>query len=119
MAIVKKVLRRKKIKQRIRKSLSGNAEMPRMTVFKSNKEIYAQIIDDVSGKTLAASSSLQKDIVTQKVNKSAKAALVGTSIATKAKEAGVESIVFDRNGYMYHGRIKALAEAARSGGLKF
>ncbi len=113
-----KVLRRAKIRQRIKKSITGTAERPRLSVFRSNKQIYCQLIDDVAGRTLAsASSSLIPDA--QKVNKVEQARIVGLKIAEVAKTAGLESVVFDRGGYLYHGRIKSLAEAAREGGLKF
>jgi large subunit ribosomal protein L18 len=117
----KKQYRRFRIKQRIRKTISGTAERPRLSVFRSNKEIYAQIIDDINGHTIAAASSLSKDFAGQenKGHKIEQAQKVGTLMAKKAKEAGVEAVVFDRNGYLYHGRIKALAEAVRKGGLKF
>lgn len=110
--------RRIRIKNRIRKVVSGTETRPRLAVFRSNKEIYAQIVDDVTGKTLVASSSRDKDI-TAKGNKVELAALVGKSIAEKALKAGVETIAFDRGGYLYHGRVKSLAEGAREGGLKF
>ncbi len=108
--------RRLKIKQGVRGKISGTTERPRLTVFRSNKQIYAQVIDDTQGKTLAAASSLKID---EKASKKEVAAKVGELIAKKAQEAGVQSVVFDRNGYLYHGRIKELAEAARNGGLKF
>jgi large subunit ribosomal protein L18 len=111
-----KVLRRIKIKQRVRKHVSGTAARPRLTVFRSNKQIYAQVVDDLTGKTLCAASSLA---VTDKAPKKEIAAKVGESIAAKSKAAGIETVVFDRNGYLYHGRVKELAEAARKGGLKF
>lgn len=104
---------------RIRKTIKGTTERPRLTVFRSNSEIYAQIIDDTVGKTLMSVSSKTKDIATQSVTKSEKAKIVGKAIAEKAKENGIETVVFDRNGYLYHGRVKSLAEAAREGGLKF
>jgi len=110
--------RRSRIKKRIRKRLSGSADRPRMSVYRSNKQIYAQIIDDISGKTLVSASSKEKAIAGQKVNKTEQAKLVGQAIAAKAKEAGIESVVFDRNGYLYHGRVKSLADAARENGLK-
>lgn len=110
-----KLERREKIKTRIRGKISGTAETPRMTVFRSNKQIYVQVIDDLSGKTLAAASS---KALADGDNKAA-AAQVGELIAKKAKEAGVTAVVFDRNGYLYHGRVQELAEAARKGGLKF
>mgnify|MGYP003572447892 CR=1 FL=1 len=111
--------RRQRIRYRIRKRLSGTGERPRMTVYRSNKQIYVQLVDDLTGKTLGAASSKEKEIASQKVNKIEQAKLVGQAIAEKAKEAGIEQVIFDRNGYLYHGRIKSLAEAAREGGLKF
>ncbi|WP_336065101.1 50S ribosomal protein L18 [Mesoflavibacter sp. CH_XMU1404-2] len=111
--------RRLRIKNRIRKVVSGTEARPRLSVFRSNKEIYAQIVDDVTGKTIVASSSRDKDISSSKGNKVEVAALVGKSIAEKALKAGVETISFDRGGYLYHGRVKSLAEGAREGGLKF
>ena len=111
--------RRQRIRNRIRKIVVGTKARPRLSVFRSNKEIYAQIIDDVSGKTLSAASSRDKDIANLKVNKSEAATLVGKAIAKEALKAGVETISFDRGGYLYHGRIKSLAEGAREGGLKF
>ena len=105
-------------KTRIRKTLSGTAERPRRTVFRSNQHIYAQVIDDVAGNTLASASTLKLDIDGHKSNIAA-AGEVGRAIAAAAKEAGVSTVLFDRNGYRYHGRIKALAEAAREGGLNF
>ena len=111
-----KELRRIKIKQRVRKHIFGTADRPRLTVFRSNKQIYAQVIDDLTGKTLAAASSLG---ITDKAAKKEVAGKVGEMIAQKSKEAGIEAVVFDRNGYLYHGRIKELADAARKGGLKF
>lgn len=99
--------------------VSGNASAPRMSVFRSNSEIYVQLIDDLNGHTLAAASSAEADIAKQKVTKIEKASLVGKSIAAKAKEAGIEAVRFDRGGYLYHGRVKSLAEGAREGGLKF
>jgi large subunit ribosomal protein L18 len=111
----KKVERRIKIKFRIRKSVNGTAERPRLSVFRSNKQIYAQVINDLTGKTLASASSLGLEAM-PKVQQAQK---VGEQVAEKAKAAGVESVVFDRNGYLYHGRVKKLADAARKGGLKF
>lgn len=111
----KKVERRIKIKFRIRKSVNGTAERPRLSVFRSNKQIYAQIINDLTGNTLAAASSLGFE----KLPKIEQAQKVGALVAEKAKAAGIEKVVFDRNGYLYHGRVKALADAAREGGLKF
>ena len=110
--------RRQRIKYRIRKRLSGTGERPRMTVYRSNKQIYVQLIDDLSGKTLGAASSKEKDIASQKVNKIDQAKLVGKRIAEVAKEKGIDTVVFDRNGYLYHGRVKNLADAARESGLK-
>ena len=112
--------RRIRIKNRIRKVVSGTETKPRLSVFRSNKEIYAQIVDDVTGKTISAASSRDKDIsAAAKGNKSDTATLVGRSIAEKALKAGVETISFDRGGYLYHGRVKSLAEGAREAGLKF
>jgi len=115
----KKAYRRFRIKQRIRKIVTGTPERPRLTVFRSNREIYAQIIDDMGGRTLMTASSKSKDFSKEKKNKTEQAMLVGQEIARKAKEAGIETVVFDRNGYLYHGRVKSLAEAARKEGLKF
>lgn len=111
--------RRIKIKRRIRKNITGTTDVPRMSIFRSNKQISVQVIDDLTGKTLIAASSLEKEIASNKVKKSEQAELVGKRIAEKAKEKGVEQVVFDRNGYLYHGRVKSLADAARKGGLKF
>jgi large subunit ribosomal protein L18 len=104
--------------KRVRKTLSGTAERPRLVVFRSNTGIEAQLVDDLAGKTLAAASSmhLKKSF---KGDKTEQAAEVGKALADAAKKAGVESVVFDRGGYLYHGRVKALADAAREGGLKF
>ncbi len=110
--------RRQRIKYRIRKRLSGSGDRPRMTVFRSNKQIYVQLVDDLTGKTLGAASSKEKEIASQKVNKIDQSKLVGKRIAEVAKEKGIENVVFDRNGYLYHGRVKNLAEAARKSGLK-
>ena len=110
--------RRQRIKYRIRKRLSGNESRPRMTVYRSNKQIYVQLVDDISGKTLASASSKEKEIASQKVNKIDQAKLVGKRIAEIAKEKGIDNVVFDRNGYLYHGRVKNLADAARESGLK-
>lgn len=110
--------RRERIHFRIRKTISGTEQRPRLAVFRSNKEIYAQLIDDVTGKTITAASSRDKDIDT-KGNKSDVAKLVGKAIAEKAQKAGVDTVAFDRGGYLYHGRVKSLAEGAREGGLKF
>ncbi len=99
--------------------VSGSETKPRLSVFRSNKQVYAQLIDDISGKTLAAASSLDKSIVEATGNKTEKAALVGKLIAEKAKTINVDQVVFDRGGYLYHGRVKSVADAAREGGLKF
>ncbi|MDO7741955.1 MAG: 50S ribosomal protein L18 [Flavobacteriales bacterium] len=114
----KKTLARKRVKRRVRGKIQGTSSCPRLSVFRSNKQIYAQIIDDASGRTLAAAASFG-DKEAQSVPKLEQASTVGKMIAEKAKAAGIESVVFDRNGYLYHGRIKTLAEAARAGGLKF
>jgi len=111
--------RRQRLRFRIRKTVSGTVQRPRLAVFRSNKEIYAQLIDDVSGKTITAASSRDKDIDATKANKVEVAKLVGKAIAEKAVKAGVDTISFDRGGYLYHGRVKSLAEGAREGGLKF
>ena len=113
--MVSKIARRNKIKTRIRGKVSGTAERPRMSVFRSNKGIYVQLIDDLTGRTLAAASSKGLEGGT-KTEVSAK---VGKEIAKKATEKGIESVVFDRNGYLFHGRVKSLADAAREAGLKF
>lgn len=113
--MVSKIQRRNKIKARIRGKISGTAARPRMTVFRSNKQIYVQLIDDMAGKTLVATSS--KGI--EEGTKTEIAAKVGEKIAQKALEAGITEVVFDRNGYLFHGRIKSLADAARTAGLKF
>jgi large subunit ribosomal protein L18 len=115
----KKEFRRFRIKQRIRKIVSGTSERPRLTVFRSNKEIYVQLIDDLNGTTLLSASTLNDDISGAKGTKTDKAKMVGKLIAEKAKEAGISNVVFDRNGYLYHGRVKSLADAARENGLKF
>ena len=111
--------KRLRIKSRIRKVVSGTEARPRLAVFRSNKEIYAQIIDDVTGKTIIAASSRDKDITSAKGTKSEIATLVGKAIAERAIKVGVDTISFDRGGYQYHGRVKSLAEGAREGGLKF
>ena len=113
--MITKIERRIKIKTRIRSKISGTASRPRLSVFRSNKQIYAQPIDDLAGKTLAAASS--KGI--EDGSKSEIAAKVGKAIAEKAMAAGISEVVFDRNGYLFHGRVKSLADAAREGGLKF
>ncbi|MGY8885616.1 MAG: 50S ribosomal protein L18 [Flavobacteriales bacterium] len=111
--------RRDRLRYRIRKTVSGTEQRPRLAVFRSNKEIYAQLIDDVSGNTITAASSRDKDIDASKANKVEAAKLVGKAIAERAVKAGVETVSFDRGGYLYHGRVKSLAEGAREGGLKF
>jgi large subunit ribosomal protein L18 len=114
-----KEFRRFRIKKRVRKIVEGTPDRPRMSVFRSNKEIYVQLIDDLSGKTLVAASSMTKDLNDKKLSHLEKAKLVGKLIAEKAVQAGISVVVFDRNGYLYHGRVKSLAEAAREAGLKF
>ncbi len=114
-----KVSARQKIRYRIRKKISGNAQKPRLSVFRSNHDIYVQLIDDANGVTLAAASSRQADIAAQKGNKVEKSKLVGSAIAKKSNELGIKDVVFDRSGYIYHGRVKAVAEGAREGGLQF
>jgi len=111
--------RRQRIKSRIRKTVTGTSAQPRLAVFRSNKEIYAQLVDDVNGKTLISASSRDKDIADSKKTKTELSKLVGISIGSKAVKAGIEKIGFDRNGYLYHGRVKSLAEGAREAGLKF
>ncbi|MBR3564788.1 MAG: 50S ribosomal protein L18 [Paludibacteraceae bacterium] len=111
-----KIARRIRIKAHIRTRVKGTAERPRLTVFRSNCQIYAQIIDDVAGRTLASASSLG---IKDKMTKTEQASKVGTLIAEAAKKAGIEAVVFDRNGYLYHGRVKQLADSAREAGLKF
>ena len=117
MALTKEE-RRLRIKRRIRKIVSGTAERPRMSVYRSNAQISVQLIDDKAGKTLLSVSSLCKEIAEKKGNKTEQAAFVGAGVAEKAKTA-FRFVVFDRNGYLYHGRVKALADAARNGGLNF
>jgi large subunit ribosomal protein L18 len=114
-----KSIRRQKIKFRVRSKISGTTQKPRLSVFRSNSEIYAQLIDDETGQTLAAASSKEKDILAQKVTKVEKSKLVGAAIARKATELGLKDVTFDRSGYLYHGRVKAVAEGAREGGLNF
>ncbi|MGC6479107.1 MAG: 50S ribosomal protein L18 [Flavobacteriaceae bacterium] len=111
--------RRQRLRFRIRKTISGSATTPRLSVFRSNKEIYAQLIDDNNGTTIAAASSRDKGLDLDGKSKTEVAAQVGQSIATKAQAAGIAEIRFDRGGYLYHGRVKALADGAREGGLKF
>lgn len=115
----KKSFRRLRIKLRVRKNISGDVTRPRLSVFRSNKEIYVQLIDDQASRTLAAASSREKGISDKKVTKTEQAKMVGQLIAERAKEVNIENVVFDRNGYLYHGRVKALADAARENGLKF
>jgi large subunit ribosomal protein L18 len=119
MATKNKLNRRTKIKYRIRKRMSGTAEKPRLAVFRSNKAIYAQLINDLEGRTLAAASTNSKELGEKKMTKTEAAKEVGKLVAQKAKEAGIEQVVFDRGGYLYHGRVKSLADGAREGGLKF
>ena len=121
MANNQKILRRKRIQQRIRSKIAGTAEKPRMNVYKSSKHIYVQFIDDNNGRTLASVSTLSKEIRKDLDGKAGveKAEVIGKYAAEKAKEAGIEQVVFDRGGYIYHGKIKAIAEAARENGLKF
>ena len=115
-----KSLRRENIRYRIRKRIkAGIAEKPRLSVFRSNNEIYVQLIDDDKGQTLASASSKDKDIAAQKGTKTEKSKLVGTAIAKKATELGLKNVTFDRGGYLYHGRVKAVADGAREGGLEF
>jgi large subunit ribosomal protein L18 len=111
-----KLERRQKIKARIRKKISGTAQKPRMSIFRSNAQIYVQLIDDENGQTLVSASSAG---IKEKMTKQEQAAKVGVLIAQAAKEAGITEVVFDRGGYLYHGRVKQLADAAREGGLKF
>lgn len=114
-----KAIRKEKIKFRVRKKVVGTAQRPRLSVFRSNADIYVQLIDDDSSVTLAAASSRDKDIAAQKGTKSDKSKLVGAAIARKASELGLKDVVFDRGGNLYHGRVKAVAEGAREGGLNF
>lgn len=114
-----KLQRKERIQQRIRKIVSGTADAPRLAVFRSNKGIYVQVIDDIAGKTLVAAGSSEKEIAAQKVNKTEQAKLVGKSIAEKALKSGIKNVRFDRGGYLYHGRVKSLADAAREAGLQF
>jgi large subunit ribosomal protein L18 len=115
----KKVLQRQKIKRRTRKSIWGTAEKPRLSVFRSNKQIYGQLINDDLGVTLLATSSRDEAVVTESGNKVDTAKTVGKAMGEKALSSGIDTIVFDRNGYLYHGRIKSFAEGAREAGLKF
>ncbi|RZK45950.1 MAG: 50S ribosomal protein L18 [Pedobacter sp.] len=118
MSLDPKVIRRQKLRWRIRTKLKGTAQKPRLSVFRSNKDIYAQLIDDANGTTLAAASSRMKDIAAQGGNKVEKAVMVGKALAQRAKDLGIETCVFDRGGYLYHGRVKAIADGAREGGMK-
>jgi len=120
-AIEKKNLRRKRRKRHVRKSVTGTSDRPRLTVFRSNKNIYAQIIDDTVGHTLVAASTAEKAVCDDPVDRGNRkgAKLVGLNIAEKATKAGITKVVFDRNGCAFHGRVKELAEAARQGGLEF
>src|SRR5690606_27406650 len=107
------------IRYRIRKKVAGTAQKPRLSVFRSNSDIYVQLIDDTNGTTLAAASSRDKDILAQKGTKVEKSKLVGAALAAKAKERGISACIFDRGGYLYHGRVKSVADGAREGGLQF
>ena len=115
----KRDYRRLRIKLRVRKVVNGTPERPRLSVFRSSKQIYCQLIDDLAGQTMVAASSNEKGLLEAKGTKIEKAKMVGQLIAERAKEHGIEVVVFDRGGYLYHGRVKALADAARTGGLKF
>ena len=119
--MVSKIERRRKIKARIRGRISGTPERPRLSVFRSNKQIYVQVVDDTKGITLASASSLEKALAEQCKGKSGieAAKVVGGCIAQRALEKGIDTVSFDRGGYLYHGRVKSLADAAREGGLKF
>lgn len=115
-----KSARRNRIHLRIRKTIQGTAKKPRLSIYRSNKEIYAQVIDDVNGKTIAAASSREKEVADAKAdNKVSEAKLVGKLVGERAKKAGVGIIGFDRSGYLYHGRVKSLADGAREAGLNF
>ena len=114
-----KIKRRQRIKNRVRKIISGTESQPRLSVFRSNKEIYAQLIDDVTGNTIVSSSSTEKEISKVKGNKIETASVVGKKLAEKAVSKGIKQISFDRSGYLFHGRVKSLADGAREGGLKF
>lgn len=119
MSVDQKVIRRQKLRWRIRAKVKGVASKPRLSVFRSNKDIYAQLIDDATGTTLAAANSREKDIAAISGNKSEKSVLVGKALAAKAKALGIETCIFDRGGYLYHGRVKSVADGAREGGLNF
>ena len=114
----KKMSRREKIQRRIRKKISGTSVRPRMSVYRSNSQIYVQLIDDLSRTTIMSASSREVEIAEKKITKSEKATLVGQLIAKKALEAGIKTVSFDRSGYLYHGRIKALADGARGNKLE-
>ena len=114
-----KVERRIRIKRRIRKVIFGTAERPRLSVYRSNTQISAQLIDDNGGETMVSASYLCRESGEKKGKKTEQAQLLGAMLAEKAKAAGITAVVFDRNGYLYHGRVKALADAARNGGLNF
>ena len=114
-----KISARRKIQYRIRKRVSGTSQKPRLSIFRSNRDIYVQLIDDEKGVTIASASSREADIVAQKGTKTAQGKLVGSSIAKKSTELGIKKVVFDRGGYLYHGRVKAVADGAREGGLEF
>ena len=119
MSLDPKVIRRQKLRWRIRARVKGTAQKPRLSVFRSNRDIYAQLIDDTTGTTLASANSREKDVVAQAGNKVEKSMLVGRALAQKAKALGIVNCVFDRGGYLYHGRVKAIADGAREGGMKF
>ena len=110
--------RRRRIRWQIRKKISGTSDRPRLSIFRSNKDIYAQLIDDTQGITIIAANSREKNIDSSKGTKSDKAKEVGILLAQKAKDKGIATVVFDRGGFLYHGRVKALADGAREGGLK-
>jgi large subunit ribosomal protein L18 len=114
-----KTARRQRIRFNIRRNINGTAVKPRLSIFRSNTDIYAQLIDDINGATIASASTKDKDIKAQKGTKSEKSKLVGEAIARKAVDLGVTEVVFDRGGYLYHGRVKSVADGAREGGLKF
>jgi large subunit ribosomal protein L18 len=115
-----KLERRTRIKMRIRKKISGTAELPRLAVYRSNKQIYVQVVDDLNKVTILSASSKEKEVAEKTgIKKTEQAKLVGKLLASKCKEKGIETVVFDRSGYKYHGRVKSLADAAREGGLKF
>ena len=115
-----KLERKERIKMRIRKKINGTAERPRLSVFRSNKQIYVQVVDDLNGVTLLSACSREKEVASVTgIKKTEQAKLVGKLLATKCREKGIENVIFDRSGYKYHGRVKSLADAAREGGLKF